>query len=268
MKSKNGKVCLEDISSNICEIDYCYDDRLKSFFDNQKKYYVKSIHRGSKEESAEVLLSRIYQKAGFDCATYIPAYSKYDDNTYVISNNIKTKSSCLARDFNRPFIKVDGVAKNYFVNNSCGLKVEGTKFFTFDTIRQIIKMRLFDAAFFNIDRNNTNYFYNVEKNVATRIQLFDNAMSANYKDIIGSNCDYCHDFCASSSTQNGLLEFLKESDSVSHFISPKEMAEELASVDVKATREEIGDQTGFSVDRQYCKALTDSVNYCIETLDK
>lgn len=268
MMPKNGRICLEAISKNICEIDYCFDDRLKSFFDKGTKYYVKPIHRGSQEDSAEVLLSKIYQKAGFDCATYIPAYSKYDDNYYVISNNIKTKNSLTQSQFNKPIIKHGGEGKHFFVHDSYGQKIEPSQFFTLDTIRQIIKMRLFDVAFYNIDRNNTNFYYNIENKVATGVQIFDNSMSANYEDIIKSDCDFYHDFCAQSSTRNGIIEFLKSNESTPNFITNEDMTKELLKLNVKETCEEIGDEIGFKIDRQYRDAISDSVQSCAQALSK
>ena len=46
------------------------------------------------------------------------------------------------------------------------------------------------------------------------------------------------------------------------------MTKELLKLNVKETCEEIGDEIGFKIDRQYRDAISDSVQSCAQALSK
>ena len=179
---------------------------------------------------AEILLSQVYAKAGFDTALYVPATlrEKSGHETFgVMSNDISGKRTLRLKpnfcgenlyerdrmNFHNEKVRQDrkdDIGDNgYFFrdfvlyNKLQRGQDKAPKFFTHEACREIIKMRLFDVATFNGDRHTGNMFcdINLRKHV-TGISLFDYGWSGDvyqqYKedgtDIYGWEFKYYNEF--------------------------------------------------------------------------
>jgi len=193
------------------------------------RYFFK--HCDSKYQmDAEILLSQVYAKAGFDTALYVPAtlHAKSGYETFgVISNDISGKRTfslkpnfCGDNFYERDRMnfhgekvrqdRKDDIGDNgYFFrdfvlyNKLQSDPDKAPKFFTPKACREMIKMRLFDLATFNGDRHTGNMFCNINiRKHVTGISLYDYGWSGDvyqqYKedgaDIYGWDYKYCNEF--------------------------------------------------------------------------
>jgi len=263
-------------------------------------YFKSSIKENS---DAEILLSQVYAKAGFNTAIYLPVTMTSSEGGMlkgVISNDVSTVEKTI--DPKMQFLKFYGATPNiektlsaaeygprlilpYEINQYTAQIANDNLGFSYDCIRQILKMRLFDVGALNEDRHFNNFFYKFDaEGKADSIALIDHGYSyfgykdyeRNAHDIFYSCTQYYNDFLTPrdfilhirNKSRNGMIDNFKHNESMQEYITPRELVETLEQVDVKATARDIYDTIGYKVGEEYVDTIAESFENLAEEVSE
>lgn len=248
------------------------DGVLKLFITPNCQYFSKT---GTKEElDAEILLSQVYARAGFDTTFYTPAIDT-KDNQVVLSNSVASKGM-VAQEF---FNKVKSENRGGFPwGFSYGSSVFSTlpDFMTKQGARDVLKMTLFDVASANFDRSKGNYIIKTSpEGKADGVVLYDYgasgvssiALSTKSAPFYESEITYQNLFNDYEGlTRNQIVREFKTNESALSFISPVELAESLGSVNPVEIARDIKSEIGYQVEPEYADFIASNYNNFAEQL--
>lgn len=296
--TRDGFLKMRDIRYKFLESS-AFNSAHKYSYDEGKFYFKKE---GSDEIDSQVLLSQIYKKVGLNSAIYLPGLSPQNyrgtiSNDISSSSNINGKDffSKLYEIYPKEVIdaelikhtksiapnlesalKSDSklrsnvmfISKNVYKNTLAQYEnlennpFDFVEFFTKDGMRDFIKMHLFDTASGNIDRNASNFYFElndqgkicgvttIDHSVSQDSILFDHPDASIYFNFLGEPCE---------TNRSGMIYELKENETVQDFLPASEMAEMVGNVDVVETAKDIKRETGYSIDPEYIDEL--SISY-------
>ena len=227
--------------------------------------------RGQKDKiDAEVLLSQIYQRAGFVAPTYMPVVSDMGVRM-VVSENIKTPTSVEALGVVEKIKNAAPTNLNPHFNlfsEKVGVKTL-EEYFTPQVLTQMVDMYGFDTASKNYDRNLLNFFLSTsqEGGKVDGLQTFDFGQSGSAFTGIASGIQdeaklpYRNLF-ASGAERNAdsMLKQFKTNPVVLSYETPSALAEKIGSIDVVATANDIKQSIGYEVNPQYVDFIASSFN--------
>ena len=188
---------------------------------------------------AEILLSQIYKKAGFDTTIYTPVVDNFGDRC-VASNEINGKN------VDYPYILLEKIrnTRGYEEFAECiPERKDGLfllpQYYTKDAIREYLKLNLFDMAAKNTDRHFGNFFQVTGNDgKVTGFRLFDYSQSGeNY--YVEALCridrredpsfNYYNLFTdGENKTRAEMIEQFKTNETIAPIIDVKQTAEEIA----------------------------------------
>ncbi len=238
-------------------------------------YYLKKA--SAKETGAEILLSQIYHKAGFDTALYTPV-GKNGFYGYVLSNDVvQNKNIQNARIFTFLNSKKayegieDDNIKNQIINNIFYMpqtkQEEHTNyqdFITSEAMSSLIQMRVFDVASFNPDRHPNNYQFEIIDNKVVGLILFDYGMSGQKYE--KNNLAYYNEFSLDKLTRQQFVECIKENENVQDFVSLQECAENIGGIDVVQSARDITEDIGYKFSSKFVSTIAKSYDDMAESL--
>ena len=224
---------------------------------------------------AEILLSQIYKKAGFDTTLYTPIVDNFGDKC-VASNDVK------GVNVGYPYQLLEKIRNthNYEDFAECiPFKKDGLfllpQYYTKDAIREYLKLNLFDMASKNTDRHFGNFFQVTGKDgKVTGFKLFDFAQSGEnyYAEALcridrreDPSFNYYNLFTdGENKTRVEMLEQFKSNETIAPIINTKEVAEEIGSVDPNAVAKDIKQTIGYTVDQGYVDYIARSFDNMAE----
>jgi len=227
-----------------------------------------------REHNAEVLLSQIYQQVGLNSAIYTPILAQ-KNQTFVASNDVSDSTTMIGGKFFSSMAIAEGIRKKdtYIPVRKEDNKLDYSKYFTKQAMEEYLKMRLFDCASVNGDRNDTNYFFSVQDGKAVQLRTFDHGFSG-YASPKYIDTDYYytnftgHNKCVGDNTREEILFHFKNSENILDYVSPASLAEELGSVDVMAVKQDIKQTIGYEIDQSYADMIATSYDYVANELVK
>lgn len=297
--SKQGFVKMRAMKYQFVRPEYY--DIVKKYICQDGTFYFKSERQD--EIDSQVLLSQIYKKSGVNSAIYLPALDPLNHRG-TISNDIESPSTISGKDFfsllyqTFPKELIDTELIKHTKSNATSSKVQSrdklmmfdrkivspslkdfeeqktcenfdfVSLFTKDGMRAFIKMHLFDTASFNVDRNSSNFYFEIDKNgKICGVTTIDHSMSqdaclyglSEFYNFLGEACE---------TDKAGMLYELKENETVQDFILPQEMAEEIGSINVVSVAQEIKQETGYKINQNYVNCLAHSYENLAEDLVK
>lgn len=236
-------------------------------------FYSKDRNEAEDFVDAEVLLSQIYAKAGFNTAIYLPTIDK-DNLLGVVSNDISTKQSETMHDFYNlimcnPYEYGKGVSEK-------DLKLQ--QYFEEKAFRDYVRMHVFDVACGNTDRHGNNLFVDVKKTesgllVAEEVSLFDYGHSICYLNNlynlqVGSYC-FCNGLGNGNiKTKQEMIEEFKNNEYVNMFYTPVQLSEMLGNIDVVGTAKDIKQTTNYEIDDDLVTKFARLIDDTAESLIK
>ena len=297
--SKQGFVKMRAMKYQFVRPEYY--DIVKKYTCQDGAFYFKEERRD--EIDSQVLLSQIYKKAGVNSAIYLPSLDP-QNHRGTISNDIKTSSNISGRDFfsilyqtypkevlNGELVKHTKSSKPKFDSKSRdkmmmfdkdivspsltdydktadGEKFDFVSLFTKDGMRAFIKMHLFDVASSNIDRNSSNFYFEIDKNgKICDVTTIDHSVS---QECTRWGAEDFYSFIGEpmETDRQGMLFEFRENETVQDFITPQEMAEEIGSISVVSVAQEIKQETGYKINQNYVNCLAHSYENLAEDLVK
>lgn len=266
--SKPGYLTLSDYPFKISlEIEEDYGC-VRTMYERNKKYYFKLVNRG--EVDAELLLSQIYARAGFKTAIYTPL-----NPTGVISQSVMGDKCQVARQFflSKAMQEKDSFSAKDQQALSDKLMPQAYRDFkiyshnfTKDCAREYLKMRIFDVATQNSDRNIGNYIVRQNsQGLGSEILSIDYGASGciNRPNKYFSSLDG-----QVKNTADEIIELFKTSEEINKFVSPSEMAEQIGSINVEETAKDIKQTIGFELEQFFVNEISYSMDQTAEALIK
>ncbi len=248
----DGRISISSLTNEVLKNN---DERFGHCIIDGKKYFVKDKYPTNRGDSAEVLLSQIYAKAGFDTALYFPAALYGELKNCLLCQDIKGERVISPGLFDYPLTNNQAyyTKELYDIPQS---EIKNSIYFSKDAVRQIIKMHVFDLASKNADRNKSNYYLKInEDNIASGVKLIDYGFSAYYDSKLG----FYNDFSMKDlKNREDMVDFFKNDKTISAFVFTKEIGKELGKVDIWGTCLDIKEQTGYRVDREFAEEMQES----------
>ncbi|MBR4002664.1 MAG: hypothetical protein IKI95_01160 [Clostridia bacterium] len=238
-------------------------------------YFKKEVDKDACD--AEVLLSQIYKKAGFDTALYFPALDKRSKHI-VLSNDVRSATSIDAFQLHKKIGKENpGYGYHECVPQKGEFPFILPEYLTENAIRNIFRMNAFDVGSFNTDRHFANYIYDYPNALGqyNDIKLFDYGQSGYI--FSGSTSGFLSQrdvefpnlfFTGDEKTYEQMIWQLRHNDTVKQYISSHQLAEELGNVDVAGTAQEIKETLNYTVHPQYVEFLTQTFDQAANDLAK
>ena len=270
--AKNGYLNLEELNAKKDEVV-----SLKAKIDGQD-YYVKRCT--PPVLNSEVLLSQVYKSAGLKSSICLPAI--YQNEMVAVSKDVREENCVTALEF-FSIIKKENTT-TWVIQDGVAVKQENkidySKYYTPQAMKELILMQAIDTGVFNTDRHMKNFFVQVEDEFesmqAQHIVSFDYGVSAKmaetsvkrpsfpkFYNTFGSEpyiCSY------ESRTRNGMINAFKYNEVVEQYYPKEELAEKLSTIDVRAVADDISEQTGFELHKHYVDIVADSVSRLAEEI--
>ena len=229
-------------------------------------YYVKTASK--RERDAEILLSRIYEKAGLSTAIYTPVgkrgfYTGVASNDVVNGDNniirakeyIREYGFKIAKDIEDPEAKHIIIRKPFYMPKRFeDAHANYDEFITKEGMRSLLLKRIFDSASYNIDGHYRNYFYATTdgKKVTDTISI-DHSLSGNaYR---SDPLIYYNEFHEDKLRISDLLYKYTDSEIAQSYLPTIECAETIGSINVIRTAKEIEKEEGYSINQKYVDAI-------------
>ena len=238
-------------------------------------FFKKEVDKDASD--AEVLLSQIYKKAGFDTALYFPALDRRSKRI-VLSNDVRSVSSIEAVELHRKIGKQHPEHKFHeCVPVSDEYPFLLPQYLTKNAIRNTFRMNAFDVGSFNTDRHFGNYMYDYPKLFGKYddIKLYDYGQSgyifsgANSGFLSQRDVEFPNLFGdGDEKNYNQMIWQLKNNQTVKQYVSSHELAEELGNVDVFGAAQEIKETVGYTIHPQYIDFLSRSFEQTANDLTK
>ena len=236
-------------------------------------FYSKDRNEAEDFVDAEVLLSQIYAKAGFNTAIYLPTIDK-NNLLGVVSNDISTKQSQTMQNFGNliicnPYEYGRGISEK-------DLKLQ--QYFEEKAFRDYVKMHVFDVACGNPDRHGNNFFVDVKRTgsglpVAEEVRLFDYGHSICYLNNLYNLQVESYCFCnglgnGNTKTKKEMIEEFKNNEYVNMFYTPVQLSEMLGGIDVIETAKDIKQTINYEIDdglaSNYARIIEDTAELLIK----
>lgn len=235
-------------------------------------YYVKfNRERGI---DAEVLLSQISTKLGFDSAIYLPCVDN-KNNYGVVSNNVCELGTMTMKQYSKYMKFLNPSFKSPYRNKGLDIdKIELDKYFSKDAIKDYISMHYFDAFTSNVDRHDENFYIDTKLDVPNKLLKVENIKLIDYgisKLYLGlpDRYGYINGLGGEESLYaSQMLEKLKTDDYVLQYVKPEEIAEKYGSFDVQDVADDIENTTGYQISKNYTIGLQDRFYSLAEELVK
>lgn len=241
---------------------------VRAMYDNNQKYFFKFVDK--REVDAEVLLSQVYAKAGFTTAIYTPL-----DPVGVISQRVDDDSCKIAKKFfmSKASQNIEGFSKEdkklikeNMVPTAYRVFENYKDLFTPECVRDYLKMKIFDVASNNSDRNMGNYFVREnEEGLGGELLLIDYGGSGNpfrppkfYSSLDGDVI----------STKQEIFDSFKNKEVLHQFVNVSELAEQIGGVDVVGVATDIKQTINYEVDKTFVDKIATSMEQTAETLIK
>ena len=226
-------------------------------------FFKKEVDKDTSD--AEILLSQIYKKAGFDTALYFPALDRRNKHI-VLSNDVRSPNSIAAFEFHKKIGKQHPEHKFYeCVPENGEYPFLLPQYLTANAIKNTFRMNAYDVGSFNTDRHFANYIYDYPNMLGKfgDIRLYDYGQSGyifsgsvsgmlsqrdvEFPNLFGDG---------EEKTYDQMIWQLKNNQTVRQYVSSHELAEELGNVDVWGTAQEIKEAIGYKVHPQYVDFLS------------
>lgn len=267
----NGFLKLDEIDCHqyhIASLMHCIDGK-DYFFKKSSPFYV----------SAEVLLSQIYFLAGVPTAIYVPGVKC--GQIVAVSNDVVTPHSIKAKEFFNNIKKEnpnthDFAALSHFKDFQ---EVDYSKYFTEQSLKELILMQALDTATFNTDRHMLNYFAEVNDPFsdvkATHFVSFDYGASAFSSERELEHIKFFNTFGTPKMNENKeaglkskdeMINCFRENETINSYMPRQEIAQTLGSIDVVGIANDITEQTGFEVDKRYLYNIEKSLYQTAEQI--
>lgn len=254
--TKDGYLVLPRKSFNTTPYCYTNSKRIDKMFYQGEEYFLKLATKP--EIEAEVLLSQIATLLGLDCAIYLPVKTGIMQKL-VASNNINQQNYISSREY------LSGGA-SYTVEPLIMPKELGerdvkyySQFIEKDAMCNLIKIRLFQTASNNDDGNKDNMFYRLNENgIIENVSSIDNAMASN-RGIGGS---FYNEFCDEQLTLEEMICNFRENETMQQFITAKELAESIGSVNVSSVAKDIFHTMDFKIGQ----GLVDDISFSYDNM--
>ena len=267
----SGCLKLDEIDCHqyhFASLMHCIDGR-DYFVKKSSPFYV----------SAEVLLSQIYFLAGVPTAIYMPAVKC--GQVVAVSNDVVKPNSIKAKDFfnhikDKNPNTHDFAALSHFKNSQM---VDYSKYFTNQSLRELILMQALDTATFNTDRHMLNYFAEVNDPCgdvkATHFVSFDYGASAFSSERELEHIMFFNTFgtpkmndnkVAGLKSKEEMINCFRENETINSYMPRQEIAQVLSSIDVVGIAKDITEQTGFEVDKLYVNNIEKSLYQTAEQI--
>ena len=269
---KAGNFCLHkkrwyDYQTEARRVYSCRDKKTSD------KYFVKMCT--PQEKTAEILLSQIYAKHGFTTAISLPV-----DNNRIITNDISEKQGGeMAYDF---FVrkalaerdKLDPRVVEKIVKDVCDVKdlqsasiPRWEQLFTPEALANRFRWDGFTIAGGNTDDHLGNaVVYKNDKDIAVDIGHYDFGDAGNMLGFDRERGYYAFYNGELEVERDVFLASLARDKQITKYIDPKQLANEIGSVDVLGTAQDITQTIGFSPDQPVVDFIARSFNQTAEDL--
>lgn len=238
-----------------------------------QKYFVKDC--SPREQTAEVLLSQIYAKHGFTTTIALPA-----NDGKIITNDIAEKQKGeRVYDFfvrkalrDRAMFSPDAVAR--IINDTCDVKdlksasiPRWEELFTKEALTNRFRWDGFTIASGNSDDHLGNaVVYKNDKDVAYDIGHYDFGDAGDKCDCFLTKKYYAFYDDKLEVDRNTFLTSLAQDQQITKYINPQQLANEIGSVDVLGTAQDITQTIGFSLEQPVVDTIARSFNQTAEDL--
>lgn len=207
-----------------------------------------------KEVDAELLLSRVYNKLGFNSAVYFPAKNGFEN--YVVSNDVV---------FDHKIVKKPTSHFNAFINRHH----PNNEQFTDNAIEKQIEMRIVDLASFVPDRHENNFYHIFKDKKIDDMALIDYEYSGQIYDTKNEGGLYYSPYSSYQYFRKDVCKELGQKDEINAYVDRNEVAESLGNMadnGIIKTATEIEQNLGYSINKNYVDALRHSYDQMTQIL--
>ena len=238
-------------------------------------YFKKEAEKDTAD--AEILLSQIYKKAGFDTALYFPALDKRSKRI-VLSNDVRSEHSIAAFELHKKIGKQHpGHKFHECVPENGEYPFILPQYLAPKAITNTFRMNGYDVASFNTDRHFANYMYDYP-NIFGKygdIKLYDFGQSgyifsgANSGFLTQRDVEFPNLFGdGEEKNYEQMIWQLRNNQTVSKYVSSRELGEEIGNVDIYGTARDIKEELGYTIHPQYIDFLSRSFEQTATDLTK